>query len=145
MTLFWVISREAASQAFVAGTPLTLVAGLLTTGGEDVVADIVGVAAEDASGVTNTLLLFYPVSPNVIWEGTLEDQGTVGHALVIANIGTDYGVKKDDNELYYIDENETTNKCVHIIAPRDDEDVTNAVVRARVKFTFHTTALAGNT
>lgn len=137
--------REASTQSWITGALLIRSSGLLAEASADAVADIIGVAAGDATGTTNSLVPYYPISQNVIWEATLEDQTNEDHALVITNMYTDYALQTDTPGNWYIDENDTTNTSVMIIAPRDWDDVTNATVRARVKFVFLSDVLARQT
>ena len=70
-----------------------------------------------------------------MWAGTFEDQATAGHALVTADIFIDYGLQVDDNGVWYVDQNETTNTSVVVWSPVDDADIVDATVRSRVLFT----------
>lgn len=133
------------TQNWIAGAVLIRSSGYLIEASADPTADIVGIAAGPASGTQGTLVPFYPISQNIIWEATFEDQTNEDHALVIANMYTDYGLQTDTPGHWYIDENETTNTSVMIIAPRDWDDVVNAKVRARVKFVFLSDVLARQT
>lgn len=133
------------TQNWIAGALLIRSSGYLIEASADAVADIVGISAGSASGTQGTLVPFYPISQNIIWEATLEDQSNEDHALVIANMYTDYALQTDTPGHWYIDENDTTNTSVMIIAPRDWDDVVNATVRARVKFVFLSDVLARQT
>lgn len=137
--------REAASQTFIKGAVLIRSSGLLAEASADPTANIVGVAAEAASGTTNAIVKYWPANTNTIWEATLEDQTNEDHALVIANIFTDYGLQTDTPGNWYVDENETTNTAVCIIKPKEYQDVTDATVRARVHFVFLADVLAQQT
>lgn len=137
--------REAASQNWIAGAVLIRSSGLLAEASADPTADIVGIAAGPASGTTNALVQYYPAGSDVVFEATLEDQTNEDHALVITNMYTDYALQTDTPGNWYVDENDTTNTAVMIIGPRDDQDITDAKVRARVKFVFLSDVLARQT
>ena len=127
---------EAASQDFKTGAVLILSSGKLTEASADPVANIIGVAAGDATGVTDSLIPYYPAGLDIVWEATLEDQTNEDHALVIANMYTLHALQTDTPGNWYVDENDTTATCCMIIAPRDWDDVTKGTIRARVKFLF---------
>lgn len=136
---------EAATQSFKTGALLIRSSGKIATAAADAVADIIGVSAGPATGVTNALIPYYPISQNILWEATFEDQTNENHALVITNMYTDYAMQVDTPGNWYIDENDTTNTSVMIVAPRDWDDVVNATIRARVKFVFLSDVLARQT
>ena len=115
----------------------------LAVAGADNTADIVGVAAAPASGTTNAKRQFVLAAGN-IFEVTLEDETNTNHALVIANLYTDYAAQVDSSGNYYADENDTTNTCLMIIGA-NKSDIDNATVRARVLAVFLTDTLAQNT
>ena len=127
---------EAATQSWVAGAVLILSSGKLAQASADPVANIIGIAAGPATGTTNSLVPFYPAGLNIVWEATYEDQSNEDHALVIGDMYTLHALQVDSSGNWYVDENDTTATSCMIIAPRDWDDVTNATVRARVKFLF---------
>lgn len=134
---------EKASQTFKDGAVLKRDTGTLAVAGADNTADIIGVAAAPASGVTNARRQMV-LAWNQVFEATLEDETNVNHALVIANLYTDYAAQVDSSGNYYVDENDTTNTCVMIIGA-NKSDIDAATVRARVLVVFLTDTLAQNT
>lgn len=134
---------EKASQTFKDGAILKRDTGTLAVAGADNTADIVGVAAAPASGTTNDRRQYVLAAGN-IFEATLEDQSNEAHALVIANLYTDYAAQVDSSGNYYIDENDTTNTCVMIVGA-NKADIDNATVRARVLCVFLADTLAQQT
>lgn len=134
---------EKASQTFKDGAILKRDSGQLAVAGADNTADIIGVAAAPASGVTDAKRQFVLAAGN-IFEATLEDETNTDHALVKTNLYTDYAAQVDSSGNYYVDENDTTNPCVMIVgANKSDIDV--ATVRARVLCVFLADALAQQT
>jgi len=133
--------RESSSQTFIKGAPLKLSSGLLIEATADDVADFVGIAAEPASTVTDTLIKYWPVGVDTIWSATFEDQTNEDHALLIGDVGLDYALQTDTPGNWYVDQNDTTAVAVTMIGPVEWEDVTNATVRARVKIRFLVLAL----
>lgn len=126
------------SQAWKTGAVLLRSSGTVIEAAAAAVADIIGVSGGFSAGVTGAEALFYPVTPDMVFTATLENQSTEDHALVAANIFVDYGVHVDTspNGNWYLNVNETTNTAVCIIAPVNWSDVDNAVVRSRVKGIF---------
>jgi len=131
---------EKASQSFKTGAILIRDTGTLAIAAADPVADILGVAVEPASGVTNARRL-YTAAANNVFEATLEDQANEAHALVIGNLYTDYAAQVDSSGNFYIDENDTTNTCVMIVGA-NKSDIDAATVRARVLCVFLADTLA---
>lgn len=103
--------KEAASETFKYGDVLQPV----TTGANRVgIADtdettILGVAAEDASGTTDTDISVWLAKSQDEWIGNLD--GT----LAAANLGTDYGIKKDSAGVWTVDDADTTNTRVRVV------------------------------
>jgi len=127
--------REAASQSWVAGAVLIRSSGLLAEAAADPVANIVGVAKGAASTTTNNVVEYWP-AVGVVFSATFEDESNEDHALVIANIFTDYAIQLDTDGIFYIDENDTTNTAVMIMQAVNDTDIDDAKVRARVLCVF---------
>lgn len=128
--------REGSTQTFIQGAVLKLSSGLLIEASDGDATGLVGIAAEPASGTANTLINYYPIGVDVIWEATLEDQSNTDHALVVTNVGTKYGLYSDAAGNWYVNENDTSTTAVYVYQPRDWQDVTDATVRARVKIRF---------
>ena len=128
--------RAKTSEAWALGAVLIRDTGEIAEAAADPVANVIGIAAEAlTSAAANKLVLYYPWLPGTVWEATLEDETNTDHALVESNIFTDYGLQVDTGGIWYVDENETTNTSVVILAPKNDSDIVNATVRARVYFT----------
>lgn len=134
---------EKASQSFKTGAILLRDSGTLAIAAADPTADILGVAVEPASGVTHAKRLYTAAAGNV-FEATLEDQSNEAHALVIANLYTDYAAQVDSSGNFYIDENDTTNTSVMIVGA-NKSDIDAATVRARVLCVFLADVLAQQT
>ena len=134
---------EKASQTFKDGAILKRDSGQLAVAGADNTADIIGVAAAPASGVTDAKRQFVLAAGN-IFEATLEDETNTDHALVKTNLYTDYAAQVDSGGNYYVDENDTTNPCVMIVGA-NKSDIDAATVRARVLCVFLADALAQQT
>ena len=131
---------EKASQTFKDGAILKRDSGQLAVAGADNTADIIGVAAAPASGVTDAKRQFVLAAGN-IFEATLEDETNTDHALVKTNLYTDYAAQVDSSGNYYVDENDTTNPCVMIVGA-NKSDIDAATVRARVLCVFLADAFA---
>ena len=128
--------RAGASETWALGAVLIRNAGQIDEAAADPVADVIGIAASAVTSSTaDDLVPFWPWLPGTMWSGTFDDQATTGHALVTADILVDYGLQVDDDGIWYVDQNETTNTSVTIWSPVDDADIVNATVRARVLFT----------
>ena len=134
---------EKASQTFKDGAILKRDSGQLAVAGADNTADIIGVAAAPASGVTDAKRQFVLAAGN-IFEATLEDETNTDHALVITNLYTDYAAQVDSSGNYYVDENDTTNTCVMVVGA-NKSDIDAATVRARVLCMFLADTLAQQT
>ena len=134
---------EKASQTFKDGAILKRDSGQLAVAGADNTADIIGMAAAPASGVTDAKRQFVLAAGN-IFEATLEDETNTDHALVKTNLYTDYAAQVDSSGNYYVDENDTTNPCVMIVGA-NKSDIDAATVRARVLCVFLADALAQQT
>lgn len=128
--------QEGSSQDFTVGAPLIRSSGYLVEASADPVADIVGVAAGNSTGTQGAECLYWPATPDFVYEATLEDQSNENHALVITNMFTDYALQVDSSNNWYVDENDTTNTCVCIVGVKNNTDITNATVRSRVLFVF---------
>lgn len=123
---------EAATQSFKKGAVLIESSGKVAIAAADPTADILGIAAADASGVTDREVLYYPALPGMVFEATFEDQTNEDHALAAANFYGNFAAQVDSAGNWYVDENDTTNTCVHIVGAKDAVGVT----RARVYVSF---------
>lgn len=135
--------RAATSQAWEVGAILIRSSGELIEASADPVANIIGIAADTiTSAASNQTVIFWPIYPGDVWEATLEDETNEDHALVETNMYTNYACQVDTDGNWYIDENDTTQDGVMVIAPKLDADIVNAVVRARVYCIFLSDVLA---
>ena len=98
----------------------------------DDVAEIIGFAAHAASGTTAREAAVYPALPNMVFEGTLEDESNTAHALAQTDLFGKYALQKTAGGIWYLDENDTTNVAARIIAFRHSV----GDIRARVFFTL---------
>lgn len=128
--------REAAGQSFKTGAVVIRSSGKIAIASAGAVADITGVTSGAATGTADREVIMYPVTPDFVFQATLENQSTEDHALVVTNMYTDYGIHVDTNGNFYVNVNETSNTAVCVMAPVNDSDITNATVRARVKVIF---------
>jgi hypothetical protein len=103
---------EAASQSFDAGDVVILSSGKVAIAGSDPAANtIVGVAAQDATGVTDTKIGVYLPTEDAEFSANVQDTG----ALAITNVGAQYGLVLDStNAIFRVDLSDTTNKRVTV-------------------------------
>jgi hypothetical protein len=134
---------EKASQSFKTGAVVIRDTGTIAIAAADATTDILGVAAAPASGVTSAKILYVPAAGNE-FEATLEDQSNENHALVIANLYTDYAIQVDGLGKFYLDENDTTNTACMVVGA-NQSDIAAATVRARVLCVFLADVLAQQT
>lgn len=102
---------EGAAQTFKAGAVVILSAGSIVKGASAAVANIVGVAAEAASGVTGRKIGVYMADENSEFQGRVQDTGV----LALANVGTQYGIVLDavgGKDIFRVDLSNVTNKAV---------------------------------
>ena len=78
---------EAASQSFKKGDLIYLVAGAVTIIAAD--SKIAGVALQDASGVTGTIIMFHAIHPDQLWIAQLDT--TTAQAYEGEDYGLNYG------------------------------------------------------
>lgn len=123
---------EGAAQSWKKGAVLINSAGKIVVAAADAVAEIVGVAAGPASGVTDREVLYYPARPGMIFECTLENQNLEDHALVITNMFINIAIHLDNNGIFYVDINDVTNTACVIVGYKD----ALGTVRARVFVEF---------
>lgn len=98
---------EAASQTWKAGALLTSTAGLLVEASANP-RSIIGVAAEDASGVTSKEVRYYPIGANNIFEITLDKAAGLGtRAIAAADLYSEFGVTLNTG-VWYLDIDKTT-------------------------------------
>src|SRR3990167_7899993 len=105
--------RAKTSETWITGAVLIRDTGEIAEAAADPVANVIGIAADKVTTATsNQLVRFWPWLPGSLWIATFEDETNTDHALVEANIFTDYGLQVDTAGNWYIDENETTNTSV---------------------------------
>jgi hypothetical protein len=134
---------EKASQSFKKGAVVIRDTGTIAIAAADATSDILGVADQPASGTTSAKLNYIPAFGN-IFEATLEDQSNENHALVIANLYSDFAIQVDGLGKFYLDENDTTNTACMIVEAQQS-DIAAATVRARVLCVFLADVLAQQT
>lgn len=117
---------EAASQSWKKGAVLIESSGKIAIAANDAVAAILGVAAGDASGVTDREVLYYPAMPGNVFEATFEDEANQDYALLIADLYTNHSIMVDSGGIWYVDKNDTTNTAVEIIGYKDALGTTRA-------------------
>lgn len=119
---------EAAGQSWKKGAVLIESSGKVAIASADPTSAILGVAAGDASGVTDAKCLFYPARPGMVFEATYEDETNENHALVQGDLYTNHALQVDSNGIWYVDENDTSNTAVVIVGHKDPIGTTRARV-----------------
>ena len=91
--------KEAASQTYGQGAPLSLVAGLLTLVGDlNAINSLAGFAVEAATGTTSTERLYRPARAGDRYVMNLEDEGSAA-TLAQANVGVLVNFNVDTTNL----------------------------------------------
>lgn len=128
--------EQSGTETWVRGAVLVLASGRLSEAAVDVTSNIVGVAQAPATGTTDSQVLYWPATPDMVFEGTLEDDQVAGHTLAIADLYIDYAINIDNDFIHYVDEDNNSNTAVVIVGVRDWQDMTDATVRSRVLVRF---------
>lgn len=131
------LGPESASETFIDGAVLvsdSTDSNRLAEGGTNPI-DIMGIAARAASGVTATMIPYYPALPGVVFEGSVDDSNDLGNGVALAaNFGGQYGLTKDSGGIWYVDKFKTGDDArVRILGFRDPV----ATVQGRVYFVFN--------
>jgi len=126
------VGIEGASQSYKAGAPLIRSSGKLVTAGNAAVADIVGFAEKNATGVTDAAVPFIPAVPGISFEATLENQSTGDYVLARADMFVDYGLRVTSGGLWYLNKNDTSTVAAVIIDFVDPLGTIQGRVRARL-------------
>lgn len=109
---------EGTSVVFKRGAPLIGSAGLLVEGVSpiDTSDAVVGFAARDSNNNTNnSIMLYWPALPMVVFEGVLSNSNTSSHVLAQADMLTAYALAKDGTSLaWYVDFFNTTNPSAFV-------------------------------
>jgi len=106
---------EAASQSFKAGEPVYLNSGKVTVCSANP-QDVYGIAMEDASGTTDTMIKVARIPIGSWW--VIEASSTPG----VANIGVLYGLAVSSNS-WTVDFTETSTTTVYTVDKRADDDL----------------------
>lgn len=119
--------QEAASQSYVEGAVLVDSSGKVAVGAADPsLGTILGVACNDATGTTDTDVVFVPALPNVVFEANLDDgSGTLVSA--ITHLWGRFGLAVTSGK-FWIDQSDTTNIRVCVVGFRDAIGTANARV-----------------
>lgn len=127
---------EGASQSFKRGHLVVLSSGKLVKAASDPTANtVVGVAAEAASGVTDTKIGVYVADEQAEFVGRVQD----AQATAITQVGAQFGVVLDATyDIFRVDISDTTNKRVTVTEMVDPAGDTNG----RVAFKFMNAARA---
>jgi len=118
------IKEAAGTQTFVAGDLVYLASGAVTVIANDDV--IFGVAQEDASGTTGTLLPVSIISPEQTWVAAFDDTTSTDY------VGEDYGLNITSDSMS-VNLGETTNTAVTII-DLDPRDGAKSLGRVLIQF-----------
>lgn len=132
--------NEGASETFVEGSVLLPGAG----GAEDNIQEaatepvdnILGIANQAASTVTDTVIEFIPALPGIIFEGNIGTSATAGD-IAADDLFSVYPLNLTGTD-WFIDKTDNTNPCVRIVGFKDPVGTTNG----RVYFVFLTDTLA---
>ncbi len=124
---------EALTQTYKQGAVLVLAAGYIQEAGANPVA-IVGIAkgagGNTAANGTNNMSVAV-AQPGQIFEMSLDD-GTATYASVQADLGKQYGITKDANGVWFIDQTKTgANSRVTIVDFKDAVGTVTARVYAK--------------
>lgn len=131
---------EAASQTFILGDLLAFSTDSygVVKAGADPTADIVGVAAEAATGTTGNKVAVWLAGPENEFVAHIEDTGTIA----ATDIGAAFGVIEDTtNNIWRVDTTETGAPCVIVTQYIDGVGDTNG----RVVFRFTNEVDTSNT
>lgn len=126
---------EAAGQSWKAGAVLKNSSGSVAIASADDVAGLLGIALSAATGTTGAKCTWVKALPNVIFEGTLEDETNLNHALVQGNLFGQFAIQVTAGGIFYLDENDSTNDAT-IVVRLDPEIGAIGDIRARVFFQF---------
>jgi len=124
---------EGASQAYKKGAPLINSSGKLVIASGaplDTADSIVGFALRDATGVTDSEVLYVPALKGIIvFSAMLEDNVNFNHVLAQANQYTKYVILEDTtSKAWFLDENNTTNGIALVIGFQSDVGTTKGRV-----------------
>ena len=110
---------EAASQSFKKGEYVYLVAGKLTVCPSDAI-NIAGMAAQDASGTTDTAIAIYIAEPGVMFLMNVGHGTPASAVTAITLVGSKFGLLVASNK-HYCDIGDTSNVrfIVKDLSPRD--------------------------
>ena len=121
---------EAASQTFRIGDPVVLQTTSdkghqIKISGADPTADVVGIAAEAASGTENTMIPVWIADEQTEFIGRVQDTGVLDND----DVGDSYGIVADStNKIWRVDRTETTTTVVKIVKLIDSHGDTNGKV-----------------
>jgi hypothetical protein len=117
---------EGASQSFKAGHVVVLSAGKVVKGATDpAAATVLGIAAEDASGVTDRKVGVFVGDETAEFIGNVQNTG----ALALANVGASYGLVLDATyDVFRVDLADTTNLQVKVVELVDEVGDINGTV-----------------
>jgi len=90
---------EAVSQSFKAGQFVYLASGKVTVCADDATA-ILGMAAHDASGTTDTNVIVYLAHPDNVFEANVYHSVPVLAVTAITQVSVNYALKVDSNKCY---------------------------------------------
>lgn len=113
---------EAASQSFLAGQFVYLASGKITACSDDASA-MLGMAVQNASGVTDRDLAVHIANEDTIFEANVyyDGDGDSDDAVAITHVGGDFALKVDSGKCH-VDISDTTNKAFRVlrISPKDN-------------------------
>ena len=124
---------EAASQSFKKGEAVYKVAatGRITVCAANA-ACFLGLAAQDASGVTAADVLVDVVLPGCILEGNVYHDTAASAVMTDANVGTGLAELATSNNKTVVDITATSNPCFRIIERLKEDSATDVYPRVRV-------------
>lgn len=121
---------EAASQSFKAGEFVYLVSGKVTVCADDATS-ILGMAAHDASGTTNTNVIVYLAHPDNVFEANVYHSTPASAVTAITQVGVNYALQVDSNKSY-VDIEDTSHDAFVVIGISEKDAVGD--VYGRVHF-----------
>ena len=124
------------TQTWVRGSILILNGQRLDEAATEPVNDIFGIANHDASGTSDTDVIYTPASPNLIIEANIGTSTTAGD-IAATDMNALYPLNLTGTE-WFVDKTDNTNPCVRVIRFRDAVGTTNG----RVYCKFLSSALA---
>lgn len=124
------------TQTWIQGSPLIFNGQRLDEAGDEPTNNIMGIAMADASGVSDTDVIYLPVSSDMIFEGNIGTSVTAGD-IAAGDMNALFPLKLSGTD-WFVDKSDNNNPSVRVVRFRDAVGVTNG----RVYFKFLEDVLA---